>query len=199
MSSYDLTALSAKIEFRFASQPRQRQGCITFPRPISYPVKQTVERSAVRPGPTCYTAAMRLAMIFILFAHSAFSQTVLQRQIRVIAADAHGRVSVACSLPDSTLNCDLDPHAHPPMQSVFKVPLAITALRLVEQGKFSLDEAVRFLASDRILPHTYSPLQDNIGKRRSTFCCANSYAWRSLSATTPPQTLFCEASADPPS
>ena len=84
----------------------------------------------------------------------------LQQQVRDIAAGGHGKVSVACSLPDSTLNCDLDPHAHPPMQSVFKFPLAVTALHLVEQGKFSLDQPIRFLPSDRILPHTHSPLQD---------------------------------------
>ncbi len=46
------------------------------------------------------------------------------------------------------------------MQSVFKVPLALTALHLVEQGKISLDAPIRFLASDRILPSVYSPLQD---------------------------------------
>jgi beta-lactamase class A len=46
------------------------------------------------------------------------------------------------------------------MQSVFKFPLAITALHLVEEGKLSLDQKVRFLPSDRILPHTHSPLQD---------------------------------------
>ena len=103
---------------------------------------------------------MRFAIAFILFSFSVSAQTVLQQQIRVIADDAHGRVLVACSLPDSTLSCDLEPHAHPPMQSVFKVPLAVTALHLVEQGKFSLDQPIRFLASDRILPHIYSPLQD---------------------------------------
>jgi beta-lactamase class A len=46
------------------------------------------------------------------------------------------------------------------MQSVFKLPLAITVLHLVEQGKFSLDQPVRFLPSDRYLPKWYSPLQD---------------------------------------
>jgi len=45
------------------------------------------------------------------------------------------------------------------MQSVFKLPLAVYALHLVEKGKFSLDQAIRFLPSDRILPETYSPLQ----------------------------------------
>ena len=57
------------------------------------------------------------------------------------------------------LDCDLNPRAHPPMQSVFKAPLAFTVLHLVEGGKFSLDDPIRFGASDRI-PHAYSPLQD---------------------------------------
>ena len=103
---------------------------------------------------------LRLALTIILFSTSAFQQTALQKQIRTIAADAHGKVAVSCSLPDSTLNCDLEPHAHPPMQSVFKLPLAITAFYLIEKGTLSLDQPARFLPSDRILPHTHSPLQD---------------------------------------
>jgi len=103
---------------------------------------------------------MRLALVVLFFSSSAFSQTALQQKIRVIAADAKGRVSVACSLPESALNCDLNPHARPPMQSVFKLPLVVTALHLIREGRFSLDQPVRFLPSDRILPHTYSPLQD---------------------------------------
>jgi beta-lactamase class A len=109
---------------------------------------------------TCFSALMRFAIVFFLLATSVYAQTTLRRQIRDIAVDARGKVSVACGLPDSSLNCDLDPQAHPPMQSVFKLPLAVTALHLVEQGRFSLDQPVRFLPSDRILPHTHSPLQD---------------------------------------
>jgi beta-lactamase class A len=103
---------------------------------------------------------VRLALAFILLTFSSSAQSVLQQQVRAIAADAHGKVAVACSLPDSTLNCDLDPHAHPPMQSVFKLPLAVATLHFIEQGRFSLDQPIHFLASDRILPHTCSPLQD---------------------------------------
>lgn len=102
---------------------------------------------------------MRLALAIWLFATPVLAQSPLQQRIQHIAADAHGKVSVACSLPGPPLNCDLNPRAHPPMQSVFKLPLALTALDLVEQGKFSLDQPIRFLPSDRI-PHTYSPLQD---------------------------------------
>jgi beta-lactamase class A len=57
------------------------------------------------------------------------------------------------------LNCDLNPNAQPPMQSVFKLPLALTVLHQVEQRTLSLDQPVRFLPQDRI-PRAYSPLQD---------------------------------------
>jgi beta-lactamase class A len=103
---------------------------------------------------------MRLVLLFILSAVSTLGQEPLRQQIQAIAREAHGKVSVACSLPGSALNCDLDPNAQPPMQSVFKLPLAVTVLHQIEQGTFSLDQPVRFLPQDRILPHVYSPLQD---------------------------------------
>jgi beta-lactamase class A len=105
-----------------------------------------------------------LLLLLTLFTTTAHPQQSLQQQIQTIAADAHGKVSVACSLPGpSPLNCDLNPTAHPPMQSVFKLPLALTILHQLEQGKFtasSLDQPIRFLPEDRILPKPYSPLQD---------------------------------------
>ena len=96
----------------------------------------------------------------VLLAVPLLAQSALERRIAAIAAEAQGRVSVACSLAGTDLRCDLNPHAHPPMQSVFKLPLAITALHMIENGKLSLDQPVRFRASDRILPQTLSPLQD---------------------------------------
>jgi beta-lactamase class A len=95
---------------------------------------------------------------FSLVAGDSSNESALQKQIREIASDARGKVSVACSLPKSSLNCDLDPHAHPPMQSVFKFPLAVAVLHQVEIGKLNLDQPVRFRPEDRI-PHAYSPLQ----------------------------------------
>jgi beta-lactamase class A len=103
---------------------------------------------------------MRLVLLFTLSAVPALAQEPLRQQIRVIAHDAHGKVSAACSLAGSALNCDLNPNAQPPMQSVFKLPLALTVLHEIEQGTLSLDQPVRFLPQDRILPHVYSPLQD---------------------------------------
>jgi beta-lactamase class A len=103
---------------------------------------------------------MRFALLFALAAIFAPAQEPLRQQIRAMALEAHGKVSVACSLPGSALNCDLNPNARPPMQSVFKLPLALTVLHQVEQGTLSMDQPVRFLPQDRILPHVHSSLQD---------------------------------------
>jgi beta-lactamase class A len=108
------------------------------------------------PGYTRFFAIL----LTLAFSTALFGQAALRQQIAAIAGEAHGKVSVACSLPGTALNCDLNPHARPPMQSVFKAPLALVALHLVERGELSLDDPVRFRASDRILPHAYSPLQD---------------------------------------
>jgi beta-lactamase class A len=105
-----------------------------------------------------------LALLVLLFVAQQgaplTAQEALQKQIRDIAKDAQGKVSVACSLPGTALNCDVDALSHPPMQSVFKLPLAVAVLHLVEQGKFSLDQPIRFSKEDLILPKPYSPLQD---------------------------------------
>jgi len=103
---------------------------------------------------------MRLALLFALSVISALAQEPLRQHIHAIAREARGKVSAACSLAGSDLNCDLNPSTHPPMQSVFKLPLALTVLHEVEQGTLSLDQPVRFLPQDRILPHVYSPLQE---------------------------------------
>jgi beta-lactamase class A len=103
---------------------------------------------------------MRVILLMALLLSPAFAQQKLRQQIRMIAEDAHGKVSVACSLPGTAVNCDLNPTSHPPMQSVFKLPLVLTLLHQLEQGKFRLDQPITFRTSDLIVPKPYSPLQD---------------------------------------
>ena len=111
-------------------------------------------------GADPYTRGMRFAWLLMFAAVPALGQDTLSPRIRAIAAEARGKVAVACALPGADLHCDLESHAHPPMQSVFKLPLAMAALHAVEEGKLTLDQPVRFLPEDRILPQVYSPLQD---------------------------------------
>ena len=116
--------------------------------------------------------AMRaFALLFALMPLSALAQDSLQSKIAAIAKDAQGTVSVSCMLPGTKLDCDLNPHNHPPMQSMYKYPLALTALHLADTGKLlpnqppgepadvTLDRTVRFLPTD-IIPGSYSPLTD---------------------------------------
>ena len=102
---------------------------------------------------------MRLLLVSLLLATPLIAETPLQQQLKTIAADAKGKVSIACTLPGTPLSCDLDPHAHSPMQSVFKFPLGVAVLQQVETGRLQLNEPIHFLQSDTY-PDTYSPLQD---------------------------------------
>lgn len=101
---------------------------------------------------------MRICTVLFLTASVTASQTPLHQRLAEIANEAHGKVYVSCSLPGVKLDCDLDPHGRPPMQSTFKFPLALAVLHQVELGKLRLDQPVRFLKSDRYA--TFSPLQD---------------------------------------
>ena len=114
-------------------------------------------------------------LLLALVSLSGHAQNSLQSQIGAIAKDAKGTVNVSCMLPGTQLNCDLNPHNHPPMQSMYKLPLALTALHLAEAGKLlpdqrpgepiqiTLDRNVRFLPAD-IIPGSYSPLTDRYPK-----------------------------------
>lgn len=84
----------------------------------------------------------------------------LHEQLERIAAQAHGRVGVSCSLPGKHLDCDLAASAGYPMQSTYKLPISMVALHLVEQGKLTLDQTVHIVPSEMAAPDDYSPLRD---------------------------------------
>ncbi len=88
----------------------------------------------------------------------------LRQQLAEIANSSGGKLQTACAfVPGSKhpqIACDRDADAHPPMQSVFKLPLAIYVLHLIEQGKLQLDQPIRFERTDLFLPKAFSPLQD---------------------------------------
>jgi beta-lactamase class A len=103
-------------------------------------------------------AAVFVCLVF--FSSSVVrAQESLRSQVASIAQQSQGKVESACALAGTPLNCDLNADAHPPMQSVFKFPVVLTALHQIEAGKLTLDQQVRFLAADRI-PGTHSPLQE---------------------------------------
>jgi beta-lactamase class A len=102
---------------------------------------------------------MRTVLLVLFLTTTCLAQTALTAKIEAIATDAHGRVGVACSLPGTALDCDVNPDAKLPMQSVFKFPLGMAVLNEIEHGgKLTLETKVRFMPSD-LMP-SYSPLRD---------------------------------------
>ena len=94
-----------------------------------------------------------------LISNPLFGQ--LQNNIDHIAARAQARtVGVACALPGTQLDCALNDHARLPMQSVYKLPIAMAVLHQVEQGHLQLAQPVPFLPGDVISPGQHSPLRD---------------------------------------
>jgi beta-lactamase class A len=87
------------------------------------------------------------------------AQAQLSAQIRAIAARAHGRVGVACSLPGTPLDCNVNASLGLPMQSVYKLPIAMAVLHTIETGRLSLMTKVPFREADLIAPDQGSPLQ----------------------------------------
>jgi beta-lactamase class A len=90
---------------------------------------------------------------------AAASGPTLHTTVQADAAPAQGRVGVACALQGAPLDCGLNADAMLPMQSVYKLPIAMAMLDAVEHGRFALQDKIRFLPSD-LAPHSHSPLQD---------------------------------------
>ena len=84
----------------------------------------------------------------------------LQKQIEQISSAAKGRVGVKAVLLETGESVAFDAGGQFPMQSVYKLPIAMAVLRHVEAGKIKLDQKVRVEKSDLIRKGMRSPLRD---------------------------------------
>lgn len=114
----------------------------------------------------------RLVAILLLLNCSGFAQTAqqnLRQQIGGIVANKQATVGVAMmslETPSDTLT--FNGQRHFPMQSVFKLHLAMAVLHRVDQGKMKLNEGV-FVKKTEYWPNTWSPFRDLYPKADSTF------------------------------
>lgn len=84
----------------------------------------------------------------------------LQKQIEQIAAVAKGRVGVAAEVLETGESISLNPNEHFPMQSVYKLPIAMAVMAQVDNGKIRLEQRVRVEKSDYVGPGQHSPIRD---------------------------------------
>ena len=88
-------------------------------------------------------------------------RAVLQKQITEIAGLAKGRVGVsAVVLESGDTVAALNPEDHFPMQSVYKLPISMAVMNLVDAGKVKLDQTVKLTKDDYIGRAAHSPIRD---------------------------------------
>lgn len=93
----------------------------------------------------------------------------LAGQWRGISAEARGRVGVAAEIIESGETAELNGGEHFPMQSVYKLPISMTVLQLVDDGKLTLDKIVEVRVADMVPAEKHSPLRDQFpGGTRKT-------------------------------
>lgn len=101
----------------------------------------------------------KMLLSSLLATLSVSAQTSLHQQFQEIATQAKGKVAVYAQVLETGDTASLNAHAHAPMQSVYKFPIAMAVLHAVDQGKFQLDQQVHVTKADYI-PVGHSPLRD---------------------------------------
>lgn len=84
----------------------------------------------------------------------------LEKQFAEIAKDAKGKVGVAAVLLETGDNASLNSTERFPMQSVYKLPIALTVLKQTDDGKLSMDQEVVITKDDFVSAGQRSPIRD---------------------------------------
>lgn len=84
----------------------------------------------------------------------------LEKKIAEIAADAKGKVGVAAVLLETGESASLNADQHFPMQSVYKLPIAMAVMEQVRLGKLDLEEQIGVTKDDFVRAGQHSPLRD---------------------------------------
>jgi len=79
--------------------------------------------------------------------------------VEAVARSIDGKLGVAMLGLETRESFPFNGDHRFPMQSVYKFPLAMAVLELVDKGRLSLGQAVRVAPAD-LLPDTWSPLRD---------------------------------------
>ncbi len=84
----------------------------------------------------------------------------LEKQFAEIAKESKGKVGVAAVVLETGENAGLNSTERFAMQSVYKLPIAMTVLQQVDAGKLSMDQEVEITKADFVSPGQRSPIRD---------------------------------------
>jgi beta-lactamase class A len=86
--------------------------------------------------------------------------TALQTELAKIAEAAKGRVGVGAVMLETGEAAYLDGHGQYPMQSVYKLPIAMAVLKMVDEGKVRIDQEVSITPDDFVRQGFHSPIRN---------------------------------------
>ncbi|HVS94144.1 MAG TPA: class A beta-lactamase, subclass A2 [Mucilaginibacter sp.] len=100
-----------------------------------------------------------LSFLVLITNLSRAQDSVLLNQIKGISTEAKGIVGVSILNIETGDTINYNAHSRLVMHSVFKFPIALAVLNLLDKGKYKLNEKMKVRKSD-MRPNTWSPLRD---------------------------------------
>lgn len=100
-----------------------------------------------------------LFICFILSINSFGQNKLLEEKINILLKPFQGKVGVSIKNINTKEEININAEEKYPMQSVYKLPLAMAVFDKIEKKKYSLNQQVALKKSD-LLPNTHSPLRD---------------------------------------
>jgi len=100
-----------------------------------------------------------LAVLAFVSCNNQKSDNSLNKEIEKIAQSKNAEVGVAVLGIENREMFSFNGNKHFPMQSVYKLHLALAVLKQVDDGKLSLSQKVE-LNENNLLPNTWSPLRE---------------------------------------
>lgn len=88
------------------------------------------------------------------------AQSAIQQKLPTIVAEAHGRVGFAATHIERNQTISFHAAEKFPMQSVYKLPIAMALLEQVDRRRMKLDDKVTVSRTDFIGPYQHSPIRD---------------------------------------
>ncbi len=84
----------------------------------------------------------------------------LQAELAKIAEAAKGRVGVGAVMIETGQSAYLDRGGHYPMQSVYKLPIAMAVLKMIDEGKVRIGQEVSITPDDFVRQGFHSPIRN---------------------------------------
>lgn len=115
--------------------------------------------------PTSLKLSSVIACILLAF-NTIGQKKSIENDIKNLIKPFKGKVGISIKNINSGQQININAYEKYPMQSVYKLSLAMAVLNEIDKGKYSLNQLMDLKKSD-LLPNTHSPLRDKYPNGKS--------------------------------